>query len=625
MAFLCSGYWALLFCFASVQIGARGAALMQTTVESAKLRMEQIAELAKKPTVHKSKQHLEKITKDVKALAAQALIAKNQSANITAGGITDNLTIAALNTMNDSAQLIVDQAVNETKALREFLTLALNDAQTCDVQVGPFPTSYESDHNDCRAELLDLFLAASASYEDAVKQARTTSGCLTKFVSNCSAWDAEFFDLSNFSSLESCLNQIDSWAKNGTDNISSKSTPSSEFLAEQLACDALQQKYEHAFCIHRLSKVRQCQENHRCYESNKATYDQQAALVNSTNDARRAAYAAGKKIQCLVDKLLTNLSETAIASCENAQVDTTSLQIQTQTLPTDPGFSCPLTVEALDEQNEPWPCNSQWMSDYEGQDWYNNTLYSVYPLRCMSSCSVEPVPSFWMEAERATDSRGSLTWPTTSEPVYRFSPLGVSPALDTDDGSCRKTVEFPGDGGFFQLGNPDPVYRPNIEDYLELWVVFDGDVVDGEDQAYILDSGNFPSNGLGFLYYNESRVAAYAPNQLAVADRPAAATSGLNVWRVQWKNSSYIAISFNNELLVNKTVNVSLTVNYTTLPGSYTRLGMRSEGTGDSFLQGRIAELQLFDRELTDYEANVTNLGFMTKYAVGGTKGGDCP
>ena len=30
-----------------MQIGARGAALMQTTVESAKLRMEQIAELAK--------------------------------------------------------------------------------------------------------------------------------------------------------------------------------------------------------------------------------------------------------------------------------------------------------------------------------------------------------------------------------------------------------------------------------------------------------------------------------------------------------------------------------------------------------------------------------------------------
>ena len=79
----------------------------------------------------------------------------------------------------------------------------------------------------------------------------------------------------------SCLNQIDSWAKNGTDNISSKSTPSSAFSEKQLECDALQQQYEHAFCIHRLSKVRQCQENHRCYESNKATYDQQAALVNS--------------------------------------------------------------------------------------------------------------------------------------------------------------------------------------------------------------------------------------------------------------------------------------------------------------------------------------------------------
>lgn len=35
----------------------------------------------------------------------------------------------------------------------------------------------------------------------------------------------------------------------------------------------------------------------------------------------------------------------------------------------------------------------------------------------LGQAEVEPVPSFWMEAERATDSRGSLTWPTTSEPV----------------------------------------------------------------------------------------------------------------------------------------------------------------------------------------------------------------
>ena len=37
------------------------------------------------------------------------------------------------------------------------------------------------------------------------------------------------------------------------------------------------------------------------------------------------------------------------------------------------------------------------------------------------------------------------------------------------------------------------------------------------------------------MYYNNSRVAAYAANQLAIADRPAAAGSGLTVWRVQWK------------------------------------------------------------------------------------------
>jgi len=38
------------------------------------------------------------------------------------------------------------------------------------------------------------------------------------------------------------------------------------------------------------------------------------------NGAHKSAYAAGKTIQCLIDKLLRNLSETAIASCNATQV-----------------------------------------------------------------------------------------------------------------------------------------------------------------------------------------------------------------------------------------------------------------------------------------------------------------
>lgn len=105
--------------------------------------------------------------------------------------------------MNGSTQEIVDQAESETNTLSTLLDSAYSAVQACDVQVEPFDASYNvSNHDACRAELLVLFLAASASYEDAVKQVRTTSGCLTKFVSNCSAWDAEFFDLSNYSNLE---------------------------------------------------------------------------------------------------------------------------------------------------------------------------------------------------------------------------------------------------------------------------------------------------------------------------------------------------------------------------------------------------------------------------------------
>ena len=142
----------------------------------------------------------------MKTLASQALIAKNQSGNITQGGITDNVTIAALNTMNNVSQGILEQAESETEALRarvdDAYSVFLNATLACDVQVEPFNASYESNHDVCRASLKEIFFADRDSYEAAVRQVRTTSGCVTKFVSNCSAWDAEFFAPWNYPNLK---------------------------------------------------------------------------------------------------------------------------------------------------------------------------------------------------------------------------------------------------------------------------------------------------------------------------------------------------------------------------------------------------------------------------------------
>lgn len=143
---------------------------------------------------------------DVKTLASQALIAKSQSGNITAGGITDPDTITALDFMNDSAQGIVEQAESETETLLEFLTTAYDDVLACNVPVQSFPTSYETNHDDCRGILTGLyenFSAAEGFYKTAVTQVRgDTPDCVTKFVSDCSAWDAEFFHLSNSADLK---------------------------------------------------------------------------------------------------------------------------------------------------------------------------------------------------------------------------------------------------------------------------------------------------------------------------------------------------------------------------------------------------------------------------------------
>lgn len=43
-----------------------------------------------------------------------------------------------------------------------------------------------------------------------------------------------------------------------------------------------------------------------------------------SSGAQKSAYAAAKTIQCLIDKLLRNLSETAVASCNATQAQCSS-------------------------------------------------------------------------------------------------------------------------------------------------------------------------------------------------------------------------------------------------------------------------------------------------------------
>lgn len=133
----------------------------------------------------------------MKALAAQALIAKNQSTNITAGGITDNLTIAALITMNESAQEIVDQAVEEAAILRNLLTARSDDLEACqNLLEGPLDSTFESAHDTCRQSETELYVAAKLAYEAAINNTPPPN-CTKNWISTCTNPASTFYSIEN--------------------------------------------------------------------------------------------------------------------------------------------------------------------------------------------------------------------------------------------------------------------------------------------------------------------------------------------------------------------------------------------------------------------------------------------
>lgn len=144
----------------------------------------------------------------MKTLASHALIAKRKSGNITGGGINDTITIAALNTMNDSAQLIVDQAVNETDTLRNLLDGRSANLQACQGDlVDPDDEAnlefFESAHDACRQEETDLYVAYRTqkhAYEAAINSSQPPN-CTKNWISTptCPGPDSAstFYEIEN--------------------------------------------------------------------------------------------------------------------------------------------------------------------------------------------------------------------------------------------------------------------------------------------------------------------------------------------------------------------------------------------------------------------------------------------
>eukprot|EP00434_Breviolum_minutum_P025218 symbB.v1.2.022278.t1/scaffold1972.1/size94142/1 len=671
MAPLNIGYWVILFSLVSAQLTASGGeacdmqsfnchteeesevALMQTKARGSKLLLQQAVErlsgLSGKP--QKSKQHLEKITEDVKTLASQALIAKRQSPNITEGGITDPLTVTALNTMNDAAQEIVDQALKEAENLQNLLNAMSANLQACQdlLQDSSILESKEAEHDSCRESETDSYIMAQLAYEAAINST-SPPPCMGNWI-QCTNPASTFFSIANSNELTDCLSSIRTWTQDLNESVQSVNDSSFQLFVDNMTeCNRIQKEYETEFCDHRRDSVIGCQEALRCYEREKATYDEQAEIVGSSSGAQKSAYAAGNTILCLIDKLLTDLSETAVASCDAAQVNTSSLDIEIQSQPSFPPWDCGLSLNVH-------PCTDSWTQIYFDKAWYKDsrqttgcdeTYTEVYP-----GFPVAKGPDVWFkETNLQPNETGALqSWVDLGENAYQCDvilPATLHPSANQDSNSCLNTVQFSCAGrmagGCFRFDQDvsksgvnafrNVSYRPNLgENGLEVWVVAKADSISGIQ--FMFDVGEFPSNGLGFYFSttDTDRVLAYAQQEYADGVIPATA-SGLNVWRAQWKNSDpsesragYITVSLNNFVLANTTINTKdIHLRYDASPGrddvtsKFFTLGGQSKSDG-RYWNGPIAEVMFFDYILSHDAAATVKYGLWEKWGIQGGSG----
>lgn len=665
MAPLNIGYWVILFSLVSAQLTASGGeacdmqsfnchteeesevALMQTKARGSKLLLQQAVErlcgLSGKP--QKSKQHLEKITEDVKTLASQALIAKRQSPNITEGGITDPLTVTALNTMNDAAQEIVDQALTEAENLQNLLDAMSANVQACQDDVPQDSSTLESkeaNHDSCRESETDSYIAAQLAYDAAINSTPPPP-CMGNWI-QCTNPASTFYSVANSNEFTDCLSSIRTWTEDLNGSVHSVNDSSFQLFVDNMTeCNRIQKEYEDEFCNHRRDSVSGCQEALRCYEREKATYDAQAELVGSSSGAQKSAYAAGNTILCLIDKLLTDLSETAVASRDAAQVNTSSLDIEIQNWPSFPPWDCGLSLDVH-------PCTDSWTQIYFDKAWYKDSrradLNAKYDITCQTTGCVETYtqvypgfavakgPDVWFkETNLQPDETGALqSWVDLGENAYQCDvilPATLHPSANQDSNSCLNTVQFSGVNGFRNVS-----YRPNIgENGLEVWVVAKADSI--SDFNFMFDVGEFPSNGLGFYFSttDTDRVLAYAQSEYADGVIPATA-SGLNVWRAQWKNSDssesragYITVSLNNLVLANTTIPTKdIRLRYGASPGrddvtsKFFTLGGQSKSDG-RYWNGPIAEVMFFDYILSHDAAATVKYGLWEKWGIQGGSG----
>eukprot|EP00930_Biecheleria_cincta_P040329 TRINITY_DN27636_c0_g1_i1.p1 TRINITY_DN27636_c0_g1~~TRINITY_DN27636_c0_g1_i1.p1 ORF type:complete len:514 (+),score=89.04 TRINITY_DN27636_c0_g1_i1:51-1544(+) len=329
------------------------------------------------------------------------------NAETTALGIIEQL-VGKMQNASDS-QHAEDQ--QEVYRMRDLIQNCTSDAAASLAKVAALKETVKSTrsaHNSCRESegvAKDDKDSACATYDSH----RGTSSPPTCMSTELSAEYVKTDDGAKKKQMELCLEAVNSWLSPLYAKYEDCKSKTGVHKKKSADCGSQQHLLEQAFCTYESKLEETCDAQNSCRAQMIADRNSSHDSVKLAEAARKADFAASRRLLCFLDVLRANNThkQETLQKCQNLNKQTVKFDI------VYPGI--PDAADCVPEQRK--PCDDSWqVNEYKLQAWHAKAQ--------MKACQSCPVPVTTMTSTTSTTNEKTTTSETTTtkqaDKVYRY-------------------------------------------------------------------------------------------------------------------------------------------------------------------------------------------------------------
>lgn len=211
--------------------------------------------------------------------------------------------------------------------------------------------------------------------------------------------------------MESCLEAAKSWLSPFYTKYEDCKSKKDAHTTNRTECGSKQKAFEQAFCTYESKLEDACDAQRSCREKAIAARNAAHDGVKKSETARKADFAASRRLLCFLDVLRANNThkEKTLNKCQKLEKQTSKYDIVYPAIPSP--------TDCTKEKTK--PCDSDWTSQqYETQAWHkkaNASTCQPCPMPATTTTTSTPTPSTTTTTTTATTTTTTTTITTTAQ------------------------------------------------------------------------------------------------------------------------------------------------------------------------------------------------------------------